>query len=206
VVDRDERVLVGAWAVAPLVGEWIHQACLAIKAGISVDTLLDSVFQFPTFSQAYSKLWRRWTFEEADTVHENPSREEIKEILEGARNVAVVGLSDDPHRTSQAIARAMQNAGYRIFPVNPNLTGPVLGEEPYATVEEIPEQVDIVDVFRRSEKVMPTAEDAVAAGAKVLWLQSGVINEEAASYAEEYGLTVVMDRCIKVEYALLVRR
>ena len=139
-------------------------------------------------------------------MHENPSREEIKDILEGARNVAIVGLSDDPYRTSQAIARAMQNAGYRIFPVNPNLTGPVLGEEPYATVEEIPEQVDIVDVFRRSEKVMPTAEDAVAAGAKVLWMQSGVINEEVASYAKEYGLTVVMDRCIKVDYALLVHR
>ena len=139
-------------------------------------------------------------------MHENPSREEIKDILEGARNVAVVGLSDDPYRTSQAIAQAMQNAGYRIFPVNPNLTGPVLGEEPYATVEEIPEQVDIVDVFRRSEKVMPTAKDAVAAGAKVLWVQSGVINEEAAEYAEAHGLTVIMDRCIKVEHALLVGR
>lgn len=139
-------------------------------------------------------------------MHKNPSREEIKDILEGMRNVAVVGLSDSPYRTSHAIARAMQNAGYRIFPVNPNLTGPVLGEEPYSTVEEIPEQVDVVDVFRRSEKVMPTAKDAVIAGAKVLWMQSGVINEEAAEYAEAHGLTVVMDRCIKVEHALLVGR
>ena len=139
-------------------------------------------------------------------MHKNPSREEIKDILEGMRNVAVVGLSDSPYRTSHAIARAMQNAGYRIFPVNPNLTGPVLGEEPYATVEEIPEQVDVVDVFRRSEKVMPTAKDAVVAGVKVLWMQSGVINEEAAEYAEAHGLTVVMDRCIKVEHALLVGR
>jgi uncharacterized protein len=139
-------------------------------------------------------------------VHENPSREEIKDILEGMRNIAVVGLSDNPYRTSHAIARAMQNVGYRIFPVNPNLTGPVLGEEPYATVEEIPEYVDVVDVFRRSEKVMPTAKDAVAAGAKVLWMQSGVINEEAAEYAEAHGLTVIMDRCIKVEHALLVGR
>ncbi len=139
-------------------------------------------------------------------MHKNPSREEIKDILEGMRNVAVVGLSDSPYRTSHAIARAMQNAGYRIFPVNPNLTGPVLGEEPYATVEEIPEQVNVVDVFRRSEKVMPTAKDAVVAGAKVLWMQSGVINEEAAEYAEAHGLTVVMDRCIKVEHALLVGR
>ena len=139
-------------------------------------------------------------------MNKNPSREEIKDILEAASNVAVVGLSDNPYRTSHAIAQAMQKVGYRIFPVNPNLTGPVLGEEPYAAVEEIPEHVDIVNVFRRSEKVMPTAEDAVAAGAKVLWMQSGVINDEAASYAEEHSLTVVMDRCIKVEHASLVGR
>ncbi len=139
-------------------------------------------------------------------MHKNPSREEIKEILEGTSNIAVVGLSDSPYRTSHAIGQAMQRVGYRIFPVNPNLTGPVLGEEPYATIEEIPERVDIVNVFRRSEKVLPTAEDAVTAGAKVLWMQTGVINEEAARYAEEHGLTVVMDRCIKVEHALLVGR
>src|ERR671920_707645 len=114
-------------------------------------------------------------------MHKNPSREEIKKILQGTSTVAVVGLSDNPYRT-----------------------GPVLGEEPYATVEEIPERVDIVNVFRRSEKVVSTAEDAVAAGAKVLWMQSGVINEEAANYAEEHGLTVVMDRCIKVDYTTLV--
>ncbi len=139
-------------------------------------------------------------------MHKNPDTGEIKRILEESRNVAVVGLSDSPYRTSHAIARVLQSAGYRIFPVNPNLTGPVLGEEPYATVEEIPEHIDIVDVFRRSEKVAPVAEDAVAAGAKVLWLQSGVINAEAARYAEEHGLTVVMDRCIKVDHAMLVGR
>jgi predicted CoA-binding protein len=139
-------------------------------------------------------------------MHRNPDTDQIRRILEESRNVAVVGLSDSPFRTSHAIASAIQRAGYRIFPVNPNLTGPVLGEEPYATVQEIPEPVDIVDVFRRSEKVMPTAEDAVAAGAKVLWMQSGVTNAEAARYAEEHGLTVVMDRCIKVDYAMLVGR
>ncbi len=139
-------------------------------------------------------------------MHKNPDSGEIKRILEESRNVAVVGLSDSPYRTSHAIANAIQRAGYRIFPVNPNLTGPVLGEEPYATVEEIPEPIDIVDVFRRSEKVAPVAKDAVAAGAKVLWLQSGVINAEAARYAEEHGLTVIMDRCIKVDYAMLVGR
>lgn len=138
-------------------------------------------------------------------MHENPSPEEIRAILEGARTVAVVGLSDRPHRTSHSIARALQEFGFRIFPVNPNLKGPVLGEEPFASVEEIDTPVDIVDVFRRSEKVMPSARDAVAAGAKVLWMQSGVINEEAASLAKEHGLRVVMDRCIMVEYATLVR-
>ena len=139
-------------------------------------------------------------------MHANPSAEQIKDMLQGARTVAVVGLSDRPYRTSHAIARALQGFGFKIFPVNPNLTGPVLGEEPYAKVEKIPEPVDIVDVFRSSEKVMPVAEDAVAAGAKALWMQSGVVNEEAAAYAKEHGLVVVMDRCIKVDYALLAGR
>ena len=136
-------------------------------------------------------------------MHRNPDATEIKRILQESRKVAVVGLSESPYRTSHAIAAALQRFGYRIFPVNPNLTGPVLGEEPYARVKEIPERVDIVDVFRRSEKVMPVAEDAVAAGAKVLWMQSGVINADAAEYAAEHGLTVVMDRCIKVDYGML---
>jgi predicted CoA-binding protein len=136
-------------------------------------------------------------------MHENPGAEEIRNLLAGSRTVAVVGLSDRRYRTSQSIARSLQDFGFRIFPVNPNLRGLVLGEEPYASVEEIPEAVDIVDVFRSSEKVMPTARDAVAAGAKVLWMQSGVV-KEAAAHAREHGLTVVMDRCIMVDYASLV--
>jgi predicted CoA-binding protein len=139
-------------------------------------------------------------------LHVNPEAAEIRHLLEESRNVAVVGLSSKPYRTSNTIARALQRFGYKIFPVNPNLEGPVLGEEPYATVEEIPERIDIVDVFRRSEKVMPVARDAVASGAKVLWLQSGIINEDAAKYAEEHGLAVVMDRCIMVDYVSLVGR
>jgi predicted CoA-binding protein len=137
-------------------------------------------------------------------MHQNPSAEEIRTLLEGSRTVAVVGLSDKPYRTSHSIARALQDFGFKVFPVNPNLQGPVLGEEPFALAEEIGAPIDIVDVFRRSEKVMPTAKDAVAAQAKVLWMQSGVINEEAASYAKEHGLTVVMDRCIMVDYSSLV--
>ncbi len=137
-------------------------------------------------------------------MHENPSAEELRALLASSRTVAVVGLSDRPYRTSHSIARALQDFGLRIFPVNPNLHGPLLGEESYASVQEIGAPVDIVDVFRRSDQVVPTARDAVAAGARVLWMQSGVINEEAASYAGENGLTVVMDRCIMVDYASLV--
>ncbi len=139
-------------------------------------------------------------------MHQNPGRDNIRTLLSYSKTVAVVGLSDRPYRTSHRIARSLQDFGFRIFPVNPNLHGPVLGEKPYAAVEEIPTAVDIVDVFRRSEKVMPTARDAVAAGAKILWMQSGVINEEAAAYAREHGLRVVMDRCIMVDYSSLVGR
>ncbi len=139
-------------------------------------------------------------------MHENPGAAEIGDLLSASRNIAVVGLSDRPYRTSHSIARALQDFGFRIFPVNPNLHEPVLGEEPYASLQEVPEQVDIVDVFRRSEKVMPVARDAVASGAKVLWMQSGVINEEAAAYSARHGMTVVMDRCIMVDYSSLVGR
>ena len=142
--------------------------------------------------------------DEEDNMHANPALREIRDLLQRSDTVAVVGLSDRPYRTSHAIAGALQGFGFKIFPVNPNLHSPVLGEEPYESVQDIPTPVDIVDVFRRSGKVMPVAEDAVAAGARVLWMQSGVINEEAAAYAEEHGLTVVMDRCIKVDYARLV--
>ncbi len=134
----------------------------------------------------------------------NPEDAEIRNLLEKSKTVAVVGLSDRPHRTSHAIARAMQAVGYRIIPVNPNLMEPVLGEEPYATVEEIPFEVDIVNVFRRSSEVMPVAHDAVTAGASALWMQLGVLNDTAADYARDHGLMVVMNRCIKVDHAWLV--
>jgi len=136
-------------------------------------------------------------------VNINPAEEEIRDLLKRSRTVAVVGLSDDPYRPSHGVTRALQRFGFRIFPVNPNLAGPVLGEEPYASVEDIPEQVDIVDVFRRSEEVMPAAEGAVAAGAKMIWMQLGVVNEDAARLAADNGLTVVMDRCLAVEYPRL---
>lgn len=139
-------------------------------------------------------------------MHENPGPKEIKTSLENSRSIAVVGLSEKPRRPSRGVAKAMQSSGYKVFPVNPNLKNPVLGERPYSSLKEIEARIDIVDVFRRSEEVMPVAREAVEVGAKVLWLQLGVISEEAAAYAEEHGLTVVMDRCIKVDYDALIGR
>lgn len=135
---------------------------------------------------------------------ENPSREEIKEILEHAGNIAVVGLSDKTDRTSYMVAQAMQSNGYRIIPVNPAVNGQILGEQVYATLADVPEPIDIVNVFRRSEYTPEVAREAVAANAKVLWLQQGIISEEAAQIAEEGGLKVIMDRCIKVEDSILL--
>ncbi|WP_200965869.1 CoA-binding protein [Insulibacter thermoxylanivorax] len=137
----------------------------------------------------------------------NPSREEIKEILANCGNIAVVGLSDKPERTSHMVAKAMQERGYRIIPVNPVAQGKeILGETCYASLSEVPEKIDIVNVFRRSEHTPPIAEEAVRVGARVLWLQQGIYNEEAAAIAQQGGLTVIMDRCIKVEDAVLKPR
>lgn len=134
---------------------------------------------------------------------ENPSRDEIKQLLLNAQTIAVVGLSDNPERVSHMVSEAMQKKGYRIIPVNPNAEQ-ILGEKSYASLKDIPEKVDIVNVFRRSEHVVPFAEEAVEIGAKVFWLQLGIANEEAADIARQGGLTVVMDRCIKVEDSILL--
>lgn len=136
---------------------------------------------------------------------ENPSREQIKDILASAGNIAVVGLSDNPERTSHMVAKAMQDRGYRIIPVNPGKKE-ILGEVCYKSLLDIPEPVDIVNVFRRAEEVVPFAEQAAQIKAKVFWLQLGIINEQAAQIASEAGLTVIMDRCIKVEDAVLQPR
>ncbi|NQX57557.1 CoA-binding protein [Paenibacillus qinlingensis] len=133
---------------------------------------------------------------------ENPSREHIKELLANAGNIAVVGLSDKPDRTSYMVSAAMQSRGYRIIPVNPN-ADQILGEKCYPSLSDIPEPVDIVNVFRRADQVVPVAEESVKIGAKVFWLQLEIVNEEAARIASEGGLEVIMDRCIKVEDAIL---
>ncbi|PWW06154.1 putative CoA-binding protein [Paenibacillus cellulosilyticus] len=136
-------------------------------------------------------------------AYSHPSREQLKELLERSITIAVVGLSDKPDRTSYMVSQAMQAKGYRIIPVNPNAET-ILGEKSFATLRDIPEPVDIVNVFRRSEHTPPVAEEAVAIRAKALWLQLGIANEEAASIAQDGGLFVVMDRCIKVEDSILL--
>ncbi|WP_373229869.1 CoA-binding protein [Cohnella sp.] len=133
----------------------------------------------------------------------HPPREEIKKILEQSTTIAVVGLSDDPSKTSHMVSEAMQQKGYKIIPVNPN-AATILGETSYASLKDVPVPIDIVNVFRRPEHTPPIAEEAVAVGAKVLWLQLGISNEEAAAIASDGGLQVIMDRCIKVEDSILL--
>ncbi len=128
----------------------------------------------------------------------------LRRILRENRVIAVVGLSADWFRPSNFAAKYMQEHGYRVIPVNPRYAGrTVLGERCYASLREIPERVDIVDVFRRTADVMPIAEDAIAIGAKVLWQQLGVRNEAAAAKAAAAGLEAVMDRCVKIEHGRL---
>jgi predicted CoA-binding protein len=123
----------------------------------------------------------------------------ITTLLREARTIAVVGLSSKRFRPSFGVAQYLQSAGYRIIPVNPN-EREVLGEKAYATLEEIPVKVDIVDVFRRSEEVPPVVESAIRIGAKAVWMQEGVIHPEAAERARLAGLLVVMDRCTLKEH------
>src|SRR3984957_7909478 len=123
----------------------------------------------------------------------------IDAILRSARTIAVVGLSSKRFRPSYGVAEFMQRAGYRIIPVNPE-EREVLGEKAYPDLDSVPEAIDIVDIFRRSEFVPAIVEAAIRKGAKTIWMQEDVIHEEAARRAEEAGLEVVMDRCILKEH------
>jgi predicted CoA-binding protein len=123
----------------------------------------------------------------------------IKEILERYKNIAVVGLSSQTWRPSYSVSRYMQSAGYRIIPVNPKETE-VLGEKVYASLDDVPGPVEIVDIFRRPEFVPDIVEAAIRRKARVIWMQLGVVNEAAAERARAAGLEVVMDRCILVEH------
>jgi uncharacterized protein len=132
----------------------------------------------------------------------NPTQEELRTLLLGAKTIAMVGASSSPERPSNGVMRKLLSAGYRVIPVNPNETE-VLGQKAYPSLEAIPEKVDLVDVFRRSDATPPIAEQAVKIGAGGLWLQQGVWNDQAAATAQRGGLTVVMDLCIAVMHTLL---
>jgi len=135
-----------------------------------------------------------------------PSDQELRSILGDARTIAVVGLSSNPERPSYEVAEFLQGRGYRIVPVNPNETE-VLGEPAHATLLEVPAEVevDVVDVFRRAEQTPEVAEQAVARGAKVLWLQEGIANDDARRIGEDAGLTVIMGVCIRKQKQRLER-
>ena len=128
-----------------------------------------------------------------------PSADPIFDILTKYKTIAVVGLSSNPARPSYGVTEYMQSSGYQIIPVNPNETD-VLGEPSYASLEEVPQKLEIVDIFRRTEEVPPVVDAAIRAGAKVIWMQQGIANEPAAEKARAAGLAVVMDACILVEH------
>lgn len=135
-------------------------------------------------------------------ILENPSRNEIKNVLDQAKTIAVVGLSPNPSRTSYVVSEAMKRAGYRIIPVNP-LADTVMGEKSYARLSDIPEKIDIVNVFRRSEFLEDIADEFMKIDCPVFWTQLNVIDENVFNRLTDAGVTVIMDRCIKVEYAIL---
>jgi len=133
------------------------------------------------------------------------SPETIRRIMEECRTIAVVGLSSHPERPSHGVAAYMQRTGYRVIPVNPN-ESEVLGEKAYAALADVPEKIDLVDVFRRPEAAGEAVEQAIAVGAKAVWLQEGVIDYDAAQRAGEAGLLVVMDRCWLKEHVRTTKR
>jgi len=129
--------------------------------------------------------------------------EQLKHILETARVIATVGFSANPGKPSHAIPRYLMEQGYRVIPINPTLTE-VLGEKAYAELTEVPDTVDVVQLFRPSEAVPPIVDQAIQVGAKVVWMQEGISNEAAAAKARAAGLEVVMNRCMKVEHRRLI--
>ena len=135
-------------------------------------------------------------------THENPPSERLFEILNKARTIAVVGASANPDRSSYGIMHQLLEAGYDVYPVNPNETE-ILGRKVFARLEDIPVHIDIVNVFRQAAATPPIADEAVSIGAGTLWLQLGIVNEDAAARAAAGGLDVVMDNCIAVTRRLL---
>lgn len=136
-------------------------------------------------------------------VIENPANDKIKKVLQESKTIAVVGLSDNPARTSYQISKIMQENGYKIIPVNP-MVDEVLGEKAYSSLKMINEPIDIINVFRRSEYLPAIAKEATETEAKVFWAQLGIANEEAYVYLKEQEFTVIMDTCIKVAHSMLI--
>ncbi|MGB8656573.1 MAG: CoA-binding protein [Candidatus Zixiibacteriota bacterium] len=134
--------------------------------------------------------------------YSNPPDEQIREILQKYTKVAVVGLSPDPSRPSNGVARYLKSRGYKIFPVNPGQKE-ILGERSFPDLRSIPEKVEIVDIFRRPEHVSPIVDEAIRIGAKVIWMQDGVVNDAAANFASKNGLVVVMNKCMLREHRKL---
>ncbi len=135
-------------------------------------------------------------------AHTNPSDQELTQLLTDATTIAVVGASSNADKASYGIMQKLQHAGYRVIPVNPRETE-ILGERSYPSLIDVPERIDIVDVFRRAEDTPAIADEAVKIGAKALWLQSGIVSEDAAARAKAGGLIVVMDACIGATHSLL---
>jgi predicted CoA-binding protein len=127
----------------------------------------------------------------------------IRRILKDSKTIAVVGLSPKPQRPSHQVARYLMAAGYTIIPVNPG-QDTILGLPCYPNLRAVPAQVDMVDIFRRPEAVLPVVEDAIAIGARFIWMQEGIVHKEAAAKAEAAGLLVVMDRCTKIDHMNLL--
>lgn len=128
--------------------------------------------------------------------------ETIRNIFLSTKTIATVGLSKNKDKVSNSVAAYLQNQGYRVIPVNPTVDE-VLGEKSYPDLESIPEKIDVVQIFRRSEDVPPIVEDAIKVGAKVVWMQEGIYNEEAAQIAQDAGLQVVMDMCMRATHRWL---
>jgi uncharacterized protein len=133
-------------------------------------------------------------------AHSNPTDDELRRLLSHASTIAIVGASSNLGRASNGVMGRLQAAGYRVIPVNPNETA-VLGERAFASLADVPVPIDIVDVFRRAEFTPGVADEAVRVGAKAFWLQTGIVNEDAAARAADGGLTVVMDACLATLHA-----
>src|SRR5438132_4533558 len=134
--------------------------------------------------------------------HANPSDQELKALLTSSTTIAIVGASSNPEKASHGVMQKLQRAGYRVIPVNPR-ESEVLGERSYPSLTDVPERIDIVDVFRRAEDAPVIADEAVTVGAKALWLQTGIVSEEAAAHAKKGRLVVVMDACIGATHSRL---